>query len=60
MASVEDITRQRDRAEAALKAIWDIVHTPTRHKSARDHFQADFDKIRALIMPFSIYFGDWR
>lgn len=62
MANVEDIMRQRDKAEAALKAIWDIVHTPTKdteHKKAQDHFQSDFDKIRTLIKPFADYFGDW-
>lgn len=37
---------------AALDAIWKIVHTPTkltRHRTADDHFQADFDSIRKII-----------
>lgn len=36
----------------ALRAIWKIVHTPTkktRHHSAQDHYQADFDAIRKII-----------
>jgi hypothetical protein len=36
----------------ALRAIWKIVHTPTketRHRSAPDHYQADFDAIRKII-----------
>lgn len=39
----------------ALEKIWDIVHTPSKktpHKSAGDHFQADFDEIRNTIKPF--------
>lgn len=37
----------------ALDAIWKIVHTPTRdtpHRKAQDHFQADFDAIRKIIL----------
>lgn len=36
----------------ALLQIWKIVHTPTkdtRHRSADDHYQADFDAIRKII-----------
>ncbi len=36
----------------ALDDIWKIVHTPTKktnHRSAEDHFQADFDAIRRII-----------
>lgn len=36
----------------ALDAIWKIVHTPTSatvHRKAQDHYQADFDAIRAII-----------
>lgn len=40
---------------AALREIHEIVHTPTKatkHKSANDHFQADFDAIRRVVAPF--------
>ena len=36
----------------ALEAIWKIVHTRTRdtkHRTAQDHFMADFDNIRRVI-----------
>lgn len=43
------------RCDALVKAladIWKIVHTPskaTSHRSAQDHFIADFDNIRKVI-----------
>lgn len=44
---------KHDRLAIALHKIWQIVHTPTnetRHRSAADHFQADFDAIRKIIL----------
>ena len=41
-----------DRLAMALTKIWHIVHTPTKktsHRTAQDHFQADFDAIRKII-----------
>jgi hypothetical protein len=36
----------------ALDEIWRIVHVPTSktsYRTASDHFQADFDRIRKII-----------
>lgn len=41
-----------DRLAIALHKIWQIVHTPskaTSHRTAQDHFMADFDAIRKII-----------
>jgi hypothetical protein len=52
-AELANVTGQLFDAVKALNAIWKIVHTPTkdtRHRSADDHFQADFDSIRKIIV----------
>lgn len=36
----------------ALDSIWKVVHTPTKHtnhRTAADHYQADFDAIRKIV-----------
>lgn len=41
---------------AILEEIWRICHVPTRdtpHRTAYTHFQADFDRIRALCAPYA-------
>lgn len=51
------------KAEDALTAIWKIVHTPTkdtRHRSADDHFQADFDSVRKIIVGTGVAVGGSR
>jgi hypothetical protein len=38
--------------EGLLREIGEIVRTPTkktRHRTAKDHFQADFDAIRRIV-----------
>lgn len=56
-ATVEKQAKTIAGLRDALESIWKIVHTPTkdtRHRSASDHFQADFDAIRkitALAVP---------
>lgn len=51
-AELAKVTGKLFDALNALDAIWKIVHTPTkltRHRMAKDHFQADFDSIRKII-----------
>jgi len=41
-----------DPRDKALNEIWKLVHIPTKespYRSARDHYAADFDKIRKII-----------
>lgn len=49
----EQLQARADRAEMALHTIWNIVRTPTKntsHRKADDHFMADFDAIRKIIL----------
>lgn len=42
-----------DRLAIALHSIWQIVHVPTSktgHRTADAHYQADFDRIRKIIL----------
>lgn len=42
----------REYYQGLLREIGEIVRTPTkatRHKTAQDHFQADFDAIRKIV-----------
>lgn len=42
----------REYYEGLLREIGEIVRVPTkatRHRTAKDHFQADFDAIRKIV-----------
>lgn len=42
----------REYYEGLLREIGEIVRTPTkatRHRTANDHFQSDFDAIRKIV-----------
>jgi hypothetical protein len=43
---------ENDRMRAALQAIWDICHAPSKGQYAYTHFMRDFDQVRALCKPF--------
>lgn len=51
----EEAANELERLESALEQIHKIVYTPTsktKHRTAQDHYQADFDAIRKICEEF--------